>query len=108
MRTAPEPFSLNSYDARLAAALLDRAGFIQVQYKTAAPRNIAVRELRILFVGRARGLPPHLTNRYDILINGRRLDWDHSYIEYGPRMVNLRLLFTYRNERPVPDLPFQR
>jgi hypothetical protein len=28
------------------------------------------------------------------------------YITYGGRLLNLQLLFTYRNQRPVPDAPF--
>ncbi len=46
-------------------------------------------------------------NRYDVELNGESLDWDHLFIEYDGKMVNLRLLFTYRNQQPVPNVQYR-
>ena len=46
-------------------------------------------------------------NRYDVELNGEPMDWDHLFIEYDGTMVNLRLLFSYRNQQPVPHVRYR-
>ena len=61
----------------------------------------------MVFTGLDPGAYEGHQSRYDIELNGEPLDWDHTYIEFGGEMVNLRLLFTYRNQGPVPDVPYR-
>jgi hypothetical protein len=42
--------------------------------------------------------------RFNLLVNGESLDWEQTYVEYDGKLTNLRLLFTYRNQHPPPDL----
>jgi len=104
----PEPFTLNWYDALTAAAMLRRVGFVELYTDNDSYRIIKVLTVRIVEAGRDPGLPDPYQARYDLLLNGRPVDWHHTYIEYNFRMVNLGMLFTYRNQRPVPDIPYNR
>ncbi|MDC7241002.1 MAG: hypothetical protein PQJ50_11645, partial [Spirochaetales bacterium] len=52
------------------------------------------------FLDHDESFPKGHRNRYDIIVNGEALDWDNSYFEYGNDLVNLRLLFLYRNQHP--------
>lgn len=103
---APEPFSLSAYDALHARAMMHRVGFVQLWYGSGAPRTVRVERVEAVRVGREDGLPPGHRVRYDLRLNGAAVDWDHTYIEYGGRMVSLRLLFTYRNQYPPDDLEY--
>jgi hypothetical protein len=55
---------------------------------------------------RVEKMPELHRRRFDIILNGEPLEWSSHYVEYGGRMVNLQILFTYRNQRPVPAVPF--
>ncbi|MFP4373271.1 MAG: hypothetical protein ACLFPO_02990 [Spirochaetaceae bacterium] len=103
---APEPFSLSAYDALHARAMMYRVGFVQLWYGNGAPETVRVREVEALRIGFEEGLPTGHRARYDLRLNGRPVDWDHTYIEYDGRMVSLRLLFTYRNQYPPDDLEY--
>jgi len=98
----PEPFTLNAYDAVQAIWMIRRAGLLQRETgEPNRPEIVAVREVRGVFVGEDEDAAvPFERRRYDLLLNGERLDWDSLYIKYGGRMVSLRALFTYRNQHP--------
>lgn len=104
---APDPFTLNSYDARQAAALIRRARLLVVPESDTSRRILPVRSVSIVSAGRDERYPPTHRDRWDIELNGEPLDWRSTYVENGGRLVNLQLLFTYRNQRPVPDEPFR-
>lgn len=103
---APRPFTLNIYDARMAEALLERVGLVELRTGEDSTRIVKVRKVRIEYVAENPELPEPYRKRFDIRLNGRPLEWNKTYIKYDFRMVNMRLLFTYRNERPVPNVPY--
>ncbi len=103
---SPEPFSLNGYDARQATAMIRRAGLLVRGGDTASREIIVVDAVRAVRGEIIDEYPPLHRQRWDILLNGAPIDWDDTYIEYGGQLVNLQLLFTYRNQRPVPPVPF--
>ena len=104
---APDPFTLNGYDAVTAVAMIHRARLLQHWDFHTAPSIVAVRSVRAYFVGVDLDAFEGHQERYDVELNGEPIDWDHTYIEYDGDMINLRLLFTYRNQRPVPDVPYR-
>lgn len=103
---ASEPFTLNLYDAQMAKALLWRVGMVEVRNGANSTRLIKVEKVRIEYVAINTELPEPFQKRFDIRLNGHALEWNKTYIEYDFRMVNMRMLFTYRNERPVPNVPY--
>ncbi len=105
--SVPEPFTLIGYDVLQAEALIRRAGLL-IRLIGENREIVAVRTVEVVEIGRMEQMPPLHRRRYDLLLNGEPMDWDALYIEYGGRLVNLRLLFTYRNQRPVPDVPYFR
>lgn len=104
---ASEPFSLSGYDASHAVAMISRARILQHWDGKNRPQNVGVETVRAIFVGFDLSAFEGHQERYDVELNGARLDWDHTYIEYDGDMLNLRLLFTYRNQHPVPDAPYR-
>ena len=102
----PEPFSLNGYDSIQAISVLRRAGLIRVLDDDGRPRTVAVREVHAVLIGVDEHAAPAYRLRYDVILNGEPLAWDKTYVEYGGRMVNMRLLFTYRNQVPPSSVPF--
>lgn len=105
--TTPDPFTVNGYDARHAMALVRRAGLL-IRDSGAGPREIvAVRSVEAVRAGSLPEMPPGHRDRWDLLLNGEPLEWESMYIEYGGELLNLQLLFTYRNQMPVPDRPFR-
>lgn len=63
------------------------------------------REVEAVFVGIDENAPGAAhRQRWDITIRGEPLDWRHTFIRYGGRMVNLQALFTYRNQELPPGL----
>jgi hypothetical protein len=91
----------------MAKALLERVGVVLVRTGEGATRSVGVRRVRIEYVGDNPHLPEPYRQRFDLRLNGAPLDWDATYIEYDFRMVNMQLLFTYRNQRPVPEGPYR-
>jgi len=104
---APAPFSLNSYDAIQAVMLIRRAHFLQYWDGTHKPESVTVHDVHSFHIGFNPEAYPGHRHRYDLMLNEAPLDWDHLYIEYKEDMVNLRLLFTYRNQQPVPEVPYR-
>lgn len=93
------------YDAQHVAALIRRAGLL-VHRDPTGRTTVLVRSVEIVEVEPLESMPPAHRRRWDIVLNGTPLDWPNTYIERGGKLVNLQLLFTYRNQRPVPDTPF--
>jgi len=102
---APDPFSVNGYDALHAIALLKRERLL-IRRIGSSRDIVAVRSVEAQEIARIEELPPLHRRRYTLVLNGEPIEWHRMYIDYGGRLVNLQLLFTYRNQRPVPDVPF--
>ena len=102
-----EPFSIGSYDAIDAVWLIRRARFVQYWDHESRPETIRVRTVESVWVAFDPDAYEGHQNRYDVVLNGEPLDWDHTYVEYGGEMINLRLLYTYRNQKPPPDVPYR-
>lgn len=102
---APEPFSLNGYDALQAMALIRRAGLL-VERTGEGRRTVVVDSVDAVPAEPLPDYPPGHRDRWDLILNGEAISWDTLYVEYGGRLLSLRLLFTYRNQRPVPDIPY--
>lgn len=103
---APEPFTVNGYDALQAMALMRREGLLVV-LRGSERETVAVDRVEARPAGTLEDYPPGHRQRWNLLLNGQPLDWQRSYIRYGGELLNLQLLFTYRNQRPVPDVPFR-
>ncbi|MFW5695730.1 MAG: hypothetical protein ACOCYB_11220, partial [Alkalispirochaeta sp.] len=102
---APEPFSLNGYDALQAMAIIRREGLL-IERTSDGREIIVVESIEAVPVDPIEEYPRQHRDRWDLALNGEPLRWDTTYIEYGGRLLSLRLLFTYRNQRPVPDIPY--
>lgn len=102
------PFSLNSYDAVHALYLLRRTLFLRRRVAEGEFETIRVRRVRAVRLPDAENpVTPFEKKRYDIRLNGELLDWERTYIAWGGRMVNLRLLYTYRNGALPEGLDFE-
>ncbi len=104
---APEPFTLNSYDVIDAVWMIRRSFALVYRNGDGRRRTVPVRTVRSVWVGFEPDAYENHQNRYDVVLNGEPLDWDHLYIEYAGSLVNLRLLYTYRNQQPVPDVEYR-
>lgn len=102
-----EPFSLNSYDVISAVLLIRRARFLQYWDHESRPEIVTVRSAESYWVSYDPDAYEAHQNRYSIMLNGQPIDWNHLYVEFGGEMLNLRLLYTYRNQKPPPDLPYR-
>ena len=101
------PFSLNSYDV-IHAVLMIRREFALIHVDEDGHTAILpVHNVHSYWVGFDPDAFENHQNRYDVMLNGEPLDWDHTYIEYDGDMVNLRILFTYNNQRPMPDVEYR-
>ncbi len=105
---SPKPFTLDAQAAQTAIDLLRLEGFLLIDDGGAGPPEIlSVKEVYAWFVAIDRAMPPGHRRRYDIHVNGAPVDWRHSYVEWGGEMVNLQILFTYRNQYPPANLLFR-
>lgn len=102
---APEPFTLNGYDALQAMAVIRREGLL-IERTGEGRAIVVVESVEAVPADPIEDYPPQHRRRWNLLLNGEPLRWDTTYIEYGGRLLSLRLLFTYRNQRPVPDIPY--
>lgn len=107
MVPASSPFSLNSYDVIDAVWLIRRAGFLQRWDYESRPETVAVRTVESVWSGYDPNAYEGHRNRYTILLNGAPADWNHLYVEYAGDMLNLRILYTYRNQKPPPNVPYR-
>ena len=104
---ASEPFSLNSHDVIHAVLMIRREPALLRVDDDGARTIVPVRNVRSVWIDFNPDAYEDHQNRYDVELNGKPLDWDHLFIEYDGGMVNLRLLFTYRNQQPVPDVQYR-
>ena len=102
-----EPFTLNSYDVIHAVLMIRREPALLRVDADGTRSTVPVKSVRSVWVDFNPDAYENHQNRYDVEMNGEPLDWDHLFIEYGGTMVNLRLLFTYRNQQPVPDVQYR-
>ena len=100
----PEPFSLDVRSAIYCISLLKNNRYIEKKSESEKYRIIEVETVWSWFLDYDESFPEGYRKRYDIIVNGTPLDWDHSYIEYGGEMLNMRLLFLYRNQYPPEGL----
>ena len=104
---SPEPFSLSAYDAIQAMAMIRSNGLLEHRTDSGRISIVAVHTLWAVFKGvDPAGFAGH-QRRYDLILNGAPLDWDHLFIPYGTGLINLRLLFTYRNQYPPAGLLYR-
>ena len=104
---APEPFSVSAQDAQQAIDIIRRVGLLEFWQGGGQASIVAVRSIGAIFIGYDPQAFVGHRSRYDLMLNGHRIDWDHLYIEYGGSMVNLRALFTYRNQYPPDSLIYR-
>ena len=104
---APAPFSLNSRDAIHAVNMILREPALMRVADDGSRAIVPVRSCRSVWIDFNPDAYENHQNRYDLELNGERLDWDHLYIEYDGDMINLRILFTYRNQQPVPVVKYR-
>lgn len=102
-----EPFTLNSYDVIHAVLMIRREPALLRVDADGVRTIVPVRSVRSVWVDFNPDAYENHQNRYDVEMNDEPLDWDHLFIEYGGAMVNLRLLFIYRNQHPVPDVQYR-
>ncbi len=89
--------------------MIRRAGLLMVQRP--GQRRPEIRSLphpravQSLHVGRDEdAISPVHRERFDIVIDGDPLDWEHTFIQFGGQMVNMMALFSYRNQALPPGL----
>ena len=99
-----EPFSLDAWSAGYCISILKNSRYLEKNGDSGKYRIIEVDTVWSWFLEYDETSPEGHRKRYDIIVNGNRLDWDNSYIEYGGEMLNLRLLFLYRNQYPPGEL----
>lgn len=102
----PEPFSLDAGSAIYCIGLLREIEFIEVKTKS-GNEIVKVKSVWSFFLEYDQSYPSGHQKRYDIIVNGDPLDWNNSFIEYGGHMINLRLLFTYKNQHPPNDIEYR-
>lgn len=102
----PEPFTIDDSSAIYCINLLRSTPFIEVKDETGNTGIVKVKTVWSYFLGVDESYPKGHQLRYDIIINGEPLDWNNSFIEYGGDMINLRLLFLYRNQHPPGNLEY--
>ena len=104
---SPQPFSVDQDSAKYCIWLLKQVGLIQQLEENGKTGITKVETVWSYFLDVDRSYPEGHQLRYDIYLNGSPLDWDNSYIEYGGEMLNMRLLFIYRNQHPANGLKYR-
>lgn len=102
----PIPFSLDATSAINCIEILKRNRFIQVNDENGTSNIVEVHTVWSIYLGLDENSPGGHQRRYDIILNGAPLDWDHSFVEYNGEMINLHLLFLYRNQYPPQGLKY--
>lgn len=104
---SPQPFTLDSRAAQTCIDILRAQMFILVDDGTGASRIVKVKTVWAEFRGIDDQYPPGFQGRFEVILNGESIDWRHSSIEYNGEMVNLQMLFTYRNQYPPAGLEYR-
>ncbi len=102
----PAPFTLDATSAIYCIDLLRENRFIEIKNDNGKTEIVKVHTVWSIFLGLDKNYPAGHNRRYDIIVNGTPLDWDKSFIEYGGDMLNLHLLFLYRNQHPPRGLEY--
>jgi hypothetical protein len=102
----PEPFSLDAASAIYCINLLKNNRYLEKNGVYGKYGIVEVKTVWSWFLEYDESYPEGYRKRYNIIVNGTPLDWDNSYIEYGGEMLNLRLLFLYRNQYPPESLDY--
>lgn len=102
----PDPFSLDATSAIYCIDLLKNNRFIEIKNKTGKNEIVKIHTVWSIFLNLDKNYPEGHQRRYEIIVNGTPLDWDKSFIEYGGKMLNLHLLFLYRNQYPPRGLDY--
>lgn len=103
----PEPFSLDARSAIYCINLLRNNRYIEVNKQTGKSKIVEVHKIWSFFLTLDERYPEGHHRRYDIIVNEKPLNWDESFIEYGGEMINLRLLFLYKNQYPPQNLRYR-
>ena len=103
----PVPFSLDARSVVYCINLLNNNRFLEINNKTGVSKTIEVHRVWSLFLGVDENYPEGHQRRYDIIINEVPLNWDNSFIAYGGELLNLRLLFLYKNQYPPQGLEYR-
>lgn len=103
----PEPFSLDTASAIYCIDLLREVGFLEVKDDSGKSSILAVKTVWSYFLSYDESFPRGHRKRYDIIVNGEAINWDRSFIEYGGDMLNLRLMFLYKNQHPSGSLEYR-
>jgi hypothetical protein len=103
----PTPFSLDSGSAVYCIDLLKNNPLIEIKNDSGKSTTVKVNTVWSFFLEFDENYPSGHQLRYNIIVNGTLLDWDKSFIEYGGKMINLRLLFLYRNQHPPKGLDYR-
>lgn len=96
----PRPFTVDAQAAQIAINLARSAMFLLHQSPGQPRRIIPVRQVWAEFQFADETFPPGYRRRFDVVVNQEPLDWANTYIEYGGRMISMKVLFTYRNQDP--------
>lgn len=102
----PAPFSLDALSSIYCINLLRSNRFIEVK-NISITDIIKVETVWSYYLGFDESYPQGHQLRYDIIVNGDPLDWDNSFIEYGGEMLNLKLLFLYKNQHPPQGIEYR-
>ena len=100
----PTPFSLDAGSAIYCINLMKNNRYLEKKDKSDECKIVEVKTVWSQFLEYDESFPEGHRKRYDIIVNGTNLDWDNSYIEYGNEILNLHLLFLYRNQHPPENL----
>ncbi|MDC7226937.1 MAG: hypothetical protein PQJ61_09255 [Spirochaetales bacterium] len=101
------PFSLDAESAVYCINMLKNNRYLERVEGSVEYKIIEVEEVWSWFLSWDERYPEGHRRRYDIIVNGDSLDWDKSFIEYGGEMLNLRLLFLYRNQYPPEGIDYR-
>lgn len=100
----PQPYSIDALSAMYCIDLLKNNPFIETRDSDGKSSIVRVKKVWSYFLSFDETYPEGHRRRYDIIVNESPMDWDNSFIEYGGDMLNLRLLFLYRNQYPSQGL----
>lgn len=100
----PQPFSIDARSAIYCINILRNSRYLEKTDDSAKYKIVEVETVWSWFLKYDESFPEGYRKRYDIIVNGIAIDWDNSFIEYGGKMINMKLLFLYRNQNPPAGL----
>lgn len=103
----PDPFTLDALSAIYCIGLLKENSLILIKEPSGKSSILKVRTVWSIPAGSEESYPSGHKDRFNIIVNGDPLDWDNCFISYGGDLINLRLLFTYKNQYPPEGLEYR-